>query len=578
MKIRIAFQTGCLLLAAGLIFSLNAQNTGMTQLTTDGNGPFQLSGEWKIVGSTTMHPEKSSFLKTTPTTDKSAGIILGKTGAKGVATLGLGDIVLKMDFMLAPGSNANLILPGGYAIKLNDSWKSTRSDANAVGSIGTLAPLKNAAKAPGLWQSLTVQFKRAGQNTAAQIERLTLNGVTVQENAFLSTPPTTDIALSLNVVTGAAAFRNIFYQLLNDTHPVTLSNLSYTLYKAGNDKPKALVAENLIKKDTTSILTREWGMGNNSYYLIYDGQMNVAQEADYTFQLAYMSNAALEIDGNTVLPYQWNDFLQNYVPVTVHLTKGTHSFRLHHHKFTWRRNGLGMFVVTQGVRQYPLHVTSSLPEPTPIPTIEVTANGKAELVRSFIQRDGEKGKRTHCLSVGTPEDINYTLDLNRGSLLQFWKGGFANVTDMWYERGEPQLLVPMGAAITTTGQTDIAVLKDLNAAWPDSTADLTFKGYRLNAAGIPTVTYRTANVDITDEIIPENGGLSRTINGNLPNTYVRLVSGKNITMLEKGLYEIDGQRYYVRVDPNSKPVVRTVNGKQELLLALNGQLHYSLIW
>lgn len=578
MKIRIAFQTGCLILAAGLIFSLKAQNQGMTQLTTDGKGAFQLSGDWKTAGSAIMHPEKATFLKTTSSTDKNSSLIVGKTGAKATAVLGLGDVVLKMDFMLGPGSNATLMLPGGYSIRLSDSWKNARMDVNVSGSAGALAPLQNAAKAPGLWQSITVQFKRAGQNTAAQLERVTLNEVVIQENAFLSTPPTPETTLSLEVVAGTAAFRNVFYQLLNDTRPVALRNLSYMLYKAGNDKPKQLVAENLLKKDTTSILTREWGMGNNSYYLLYDGQLDIAQEADYTFQLAYMSNAALEIDGKTVLPYQWNDFLQNYVPVTVHLTKGLHPFRLHHHKFTWRRPGLGMFVVTQGVRQYPLHVTSSLPEPTPIPTIEVTPNGKAELVRSFIQREGENRKRTHCLSVGTPDKIHYTLDLNRGSLLQFWKGEFANVTDMWYERGEPQILRPMGSAISTTGQTDIAVMNDLNAAWPDSSATISFKGYRLNAAGIPIVTYRAGNSDITDEIAPENGGLSRTVNGNVPNAYIRVVTGKNVSMLEKGLYEIDGQRYYVRIDPKNKPVVRTVNGRQELLLPVSGQLHYSLIW
>ncbi len=577
MKIRIAFQTGCLLLAAGLIFSLNAQKPGMTQLTTDGNGTFQLSGEWKTAQSVAMHPEKAGFQKTTSVTDKNTSLILGKTGAKAVAGLGVGDVVLTMDFMLAAGSNAHLILPGGYAIRLNDSWKSTRLDATACGSIGTLTPLQNACKAPGLWQNLTVQYKKATATGAAQIEELTLNGVTIQENAFLSTPPTPESSLTLEVVSGMAAFRNVFYQLLNDTHPLTLHHLTYELYKAGNNKPKELLPENLLKKDTTSILTREWGL-DNSYYLLYNGQMEVDREADYTFQLAYMSNASLEIDGKTVLPYQWNDFLQNYVPITVHLVKGNHSFRLHHHKFTWRRPGLGMFVATQGVRPYALHVVSSLPEPTPIPTIEVTANGKAELVRSFVQREGEKGKRTHCLSVGSPEDIHYTLDLNRGSLLQFWKGGFANVTEMWYERGEPQILHPMGAAITTKGQTDIAILNDPNAAWPDSTTGLIFKGYRLNGTGIPTVTYRTGGVDITDEIMPDNGGLTRTINGNLANAYVRVVSGKHIDMLEKGLYEIDGQRYYARIDPKSKPLVRTVNGQQELLLPLNGAIRYSLVW
>ncbi len=579
MKIRIAFQTGCLILAAGFIFSLQAQNSGMTQLATSEGGQFQLAGAWKVAQSVMMHPEKKDFVKTTPSTDKNTGSLVGTSGAKAVANLGVGDVILKLDFMLSPASSATLKLPGGYAIRLNDSWKVAKLDANICGSIGNLTPLQNACKAPGLWQNLTIQYKKATKNSAAQIEKLTLNGTAIQENAFLNAIPTPETSLSLEVNAGTVAFRNVYYQLLNDTRPLTIRNLTYTLYKAGNDKPKGLLAENILKKDTTSILTREWGLGNNSFYLVYEGQMEVTQEADYLLQLAYMANAALDIDGKTVLPYTWNDFLQNYVPVTVHLAKGSHPFKLTYHKLTWRRPALGMFVSTQGVRPYPLHILSSVPEPDPIPTIEVEAGGKAELVRSFIQHNGEKKKRTHCISVGSPQGVNYSLDLNRGSLLQFWKGPFADVTEMWHDRGEPQILHPMGAANTTKGQADWAILADANSTvWPDSLTDLIYKGYRLNTDGIPTVTYRHGAIDISDEIAPANGGLTRSINANVPNGYARVVSGKSISQVEKGLYEVNGQSYYVRIDAKSKPILRTVNSQQELLLPLNGTVQYSLLW
>lgn len=579
MKIRIAYQAGCLLLAAGFAFTVHAQNEGMTQLPTHEGGAFQLTGNWKSAQSVMMSPDKSDFVKTIALSDKAKGVLLGSSSAKATAELGAGDVVLKLDFMLSPTGSALIKLPGGYDIKLMDSWKNTKLDATASGSVGGLIPLKNASKAPGLWQQLLVQFKRPTSASAAQVEKLTLNGSVIQENTFLSTSPSSQAGLTLEVTSGNVAFRNIYYQLLNDTRPLVLKNLTYTLYKAGNDRPKALLSEAILKKDTTSILTREWGVGNNSFYLVYEGTMEVAQEGDYLIQLVYMSNASLEVDGKKVLPYQWNDFQQNYVPGTVHLTKGAHLFRLDYHKFSWRRAALGMFVSTQGVRPYPLHVLSSVPEPQPIPTIEVATTGsKAELVRSFIQREGEKNKRTHCLSVGTPAGVHYSLDLNRGSLLQFWKGPFADVTDMWYERGEPQILHPMGTTTTTKGQVDWAVLTDMNAAWPDSLAPLIYKGYRLSSEGIPTTTYRLNNADITDELTPDNGGLTRTISGNIPNGYVRLVSGNSISQLEKGLYEVNGQSYFVRVDAKGKPVLRTVGGQQELLLPLSGTVRYSLIW
>ncbi|MEZ4903327.1 MAG: hypothetical protein R2822_16985 [Spirosomataceae bacterium] len=53
---------------------------------------------------------------------------------------------------------------------------------------------------------------------------------------------------------------------------------------------------NIPQKDTTSILTREWGIGNNSYYLLYEGQMDkMTQEGDYHLQLAYMANGCLKL-------------------------------------------------------------------------------------------------------------------------------------------------------------------------------------------------------------------------------------------------------------------------------------------
>jgi hypothetical protein len=90
--------------------------------------------------------------------------------------------------------------------------------------------------------------------------------------------------------------------------------------------------------------------------------------------------------------------------------------------------------------------------------------------------------------------------------------------------------------------------------------------------------YRHAAIDISDEIAPANGGLTRTISANVPNGYVRVVSGKSISQVEKGLYEVNGQSYYVRVDAKSKPILRTVNSQQELLIPLNGTVQYSLLW
>lgn len=563
MKIKTFSQAVCFLGTVGLFFSAHAQT--MTIVTPS---DFQKTGDWKTVQSVVMHPEKAAFIKTTAGTD----LLLGGSGAKASLSAGAGDLRLKMNFMLSAGAGAMLILPTGHRIKLTDSWRSTTPNANLCGSVETYAPLQNACKAPGLWQSVEIQMRRS----PAQIEKLELNGNLIQENVMLGTASANEGSMSIEVQSGTVAISQVAYEFLRDDRPIVLSGLSYQLYKGWAEKPEQINPQNLLKKDNTTILTQEWGQGEKNFYIVYEGQIDAAKTAEYTFDFRYKGHLWLDINGQNVIPSGWSEFLQKPVATSIRLEKGKHPFRLVYHKAPWRSEALGLFVSAQGVRPYPLHVASSLPEPDPIPVLSVVASTQAEMVRSFIQMEGEKTKRTHALSVGTPEGVHYSLDLNRGSLLQFWKGGFANTTDMWYERGEPQLLKPMSGAITTKGQSDFTNLNDLNAPWPDSSASISYKGLRLDKRGLPTVTYRLDNADITDQIYPANASLTRTIGGT--GGYVKAVTATAIVGIEKGLYSIDNQRYYLQIDPKSKPIIRTQNGQQELLLPLSGTTQYSLIW
>ena len=579
IKLRTTLQTSCLILVTGLFVLIQAQETAMTRLAIGTNGAFQLSENWKTAQRVMMHPQKEDFLKTEPGT----GVLVGTAGAKTQTMLGANDLILQLEFMVSPNGRAVVYLPGGYPVLLTDSWQNSKIDASSSGSIGNLAPLQNAQKAPGLWQKLRIQLRRASNGNAAQLEQMHLNGVLVQENARLSASTNEDNNnLQLEVSAGKVAFRQIEYQLLQDTKPISLSQMTYQLYKGWAEKPEQLKAENLLKKDTTSILTQEWGAGNQNYAVVYDGQINAREAGVYTFQFAYVGHLTFEIDNKNYLSATYNDFSQIPVVQQITLSKGAHRFKLHYHK-AWRSPALGIFVATQGVRPYALHALSSLPEPEPIPVIAVTPNGRAELVRSFVQLENEKNKRTHALSVGSPQGLHYTLDLNSGSLLQFWKGQFADVTEMWFERGEPQLLKPLGLNIATKGQPDVALLNDNATIWPDSVVEMTYRGYRLDpATGNPIVIYRYKDVELTDALAASSNGLTRTftVGGGASATplYTRLAAGSSINQVEKGLYEINNQSYYVQLDPKAKPIIRTSNGQQELLLPIIGQIRYTLTW
>jgi hypothetical protein len=101
-------------------------------------------------------------------------------------------------------------------------------------------------------------------------------------------------------------------------------------------------------------------------------------------------------------------------------------------------------------------------------------------------------KKTHVISVGDQSGAHYSYDLNQAGMLQMWRGDFLNTTEMWYERGEPQVATSMGAAVILNGKPPIAIVADSKSPLPDSLksgAEFMYKGYTLNAVRLPTFEY-----------------------------------------------------------------------------------------
>jgi hypothetical protein len=65
--------------------------------------------------------------------------------------------------------------------------------------------------------------------------------------------------------------------------------------------------------------------------------------------------------------------------------------------------------------------------------IIITPEGTNYLLRSFLNFNNKK--RTHVISVGSPQQVNYSYDLKQGALLQVWNGPFVDATEMWEQRG-----------------------------------------------------------------------------------------------------------------------------------------------
>lgn len=217
--------------------------------------------------------------------------------------------------------------------------------------------------------------------------------------------------------------------------------------------------------------------------------------------------------------------------------------------------------------------------------IIVKAEAEPYVLRSYLLFNN--GKRTHVISVGNPDHTNYSYDLKQGSILQFWRGGFVDATDMWESRGEPQLATPLGAVTTLSSAPSFALLSNPNAIWPDSIPfdDFHNKGYSLDNNKNVTFHYEYSGFNIDDKISMVTNGESLkrevSVTNASENLYFRIASGKVIESLGKGLYVIDDKSYYIKVNEHLKPIIRKSQNADELVVAFSktlSSLEYSIIW
>lgn len=215
----------------------------------------------------------------------------------------------------------------------------------------------------------------------------------------------------------------------------------------------------------------------------------------------------------------------------------------------------------------------------------LAAAGKPYLLRSYLMFEGNK--RTHVISVGSPEKISYSYDLKQGALLQVWRGQFVDVTEMWKDRGEPQLAKPLGTVLVLSAAPAIAVLANKDAVWPDSIAfdDLQNKGYVLDTHKMPVFLYSSNGAEVNDKIVVPSGAesIERTISvtNSKEQLYCRMAAAAHIEILKDHTYRVADKAYSIKVGAGAKAFIRKTKNGDELLAPLpkgNASLTYSLIW
>ena len=556
------FRFFTLLLAFGLSLQSFAQEFSMNKLPLNN---WDL-GNWKQVENVD-NPFKKKSKSGFAAGDK---FLFSNTSGKMTSKLTTADAKLRFEFMLGNNSEAVFYVQGKHAILLHNGAIQTKDGFLKL-------PNQNASRSAGLWQTLELTFSEASFGNALTLEKAVLNDVLIHQGYVFPTEGKNEGPIVFENKTGTVAIRNVEYLKYNKETPLKLSDLSYELYETFDwDKQFAKKKETPTESGAATELTKNYGVGLSRFLLVFKGNLDVEKDGSYSLIADYAGKMALSVDGKEILSNEGEQYRKPRIAY-LDLKKGKHSIEIKYIKVWWKPE-LGLFAAGPEIRPYALHSESSLPTPQAVGEISIKPKSDVELVRSFIMFDGKK--RTHIISVGSPVGVHYSFDLNQGALLYAWRGDFADATEMWHERGEPQILRPIGVQTKFSGKPSVAVLADINASMPDSLDEyktLIFKGYSIDNQGFPTYKYQYSGNEFTQKITPNNGGITATISTNgVSNLYCKLAEGKSISMIEKGRYLIDNQ--YVIIDAKAKPIIRNSKVGQEMIMPLVGTISYSVAW
>lgn len=559
---------------------------------------------WVIAGDVQADLNKANVL----TTGNGAGILVNMpanhNGADLFTNEAYGDIDVELDYLIAKESNSGIYLQGNYEIQLLDSWGKQNpkpgdnggiyqrwDESRGKGNEGYegYAPRQNVSKAPGLWQHLKISFQAPRFDASgnkienAKMLRVELNGVTIHENVELSGPTRGAMGsekavgpLRIQGDHGAVAFRNIKITPFDKARP-ELKNINYAVYKGRYfDTLNLSKLPPEARGSLAALSVTKINQIPDQFFIKYTGTLSVKEPGEYNLSLNVPGGRGiLKINDKVLTPRG------RAQRITTTLPAGDMPFEILYVKFDdWSNKSVGLNISGPGIREFAM---GDVIAPNSVDPILVDAPVNT-MLRSFMDIPGKRV--VHAISIGSPEGVHYTYDLENGAMIQSWHGGFLDATPMWYSRGDGSSR-PLGSVQYLSATIPpLNKLSSTSAAWTiDSAAQsFTTKGYKLDKSDRPTFLYKIYGVSVEDAIKPlEKGeGLKREIavEQAIPDLYARLAVGKSISAVSNDLYLVDDKAYYIRVEDagNAKPIIRDSEGRKELVVPVQTKISYSILF
>jgi len=172
-----------------LIIPLNGKNLDGWKLKGT-----EAKSRW-VVGEARLDPDNSRRLIVASVTGSAGELINSEPHGVDIYTAEkFGDATINLEFMVPEGSNSGVYVMGEYEVQILDSYGREKLTSGDLGSLyGASPPRVNAAKKPGQWQQMLIEFEapkfNRGKKVAnARFKRVVINGQVVQEDVEMPGP------------------------------------------------------------------------------------------------------------------------------------------------------------------------------------------------------------------------------------------------------------------------------------------------------------------------------------------------------------------------------------------------------
>lgn len=498
-------------------------------------------------------------------------------------------LTLSFSFRMDEGAQADLLLNDRYALSLPTFSLDPPGD-----------PRTAVAITPGIWQNLELTYLPATSSSPALLVACYLNDNLVYYQQPLGQDTTAAGGLNLELRSGTMSVTNLrshdqagkSSSVASDGSVDLNMPLIHYAYYDLDDEARTFTDWEGAEPTKQGFISR-FDLGairekTRGYAIRFEGELDVPKSGEYTFHLRSPAHTALYFDGEAVV-HLGDDTEGIDREGTVQVGEGRHRVRLDHFQQTgW--NHLQLKFSVDGQERKSLN---EMPEgravatPRSRETMPVETDERPYLLRSFLNFPNARiydytAKRTHVINVGEAEGPHYSYDLKNGSLLQVWRGGFVDASEMWNDRGEPQVVRALGPAIFFDGRPQWS---EDASGWPDSLAEFHHRRYELDDSGRPTFFFAFDDAgEVSDRLVPTPAGLERTLtNASMDETLLTSVaSAANIRETAPGTFELVDPGLNVQILELASGGLRLLSGEgtQRLVAELppGEHLTYRMDW